>query len=121
MAQQLLWIETLLKFSGGVVLVLFPLSAARALGLPKGDVGLWPRLLGAVLIGLSAATFLEGQGTGPRGVGLGGLFAVNLSAAILLIVLLGLGRAAGTVRGRFILWMLLIMLLGLSALEFLYA
>ena len=121
MAQQLLWIETLLKFSGGLVLLLVPLTAARVLGLPKPASALWPRLLGAVLIGLAAATFLEGQGGAPRGIGLGALFAINLSASIPLLILLGTGRAASTRRGRLTLWTLLVALLTLASIEFVYA
>lgn len=121
MVQQLLWIETLLKCSGGVILTLFPLTAARLFGLPKGESGLWPRLLGAVLLGIAAAAFLEGQGNGPRGLGLGALMAINLISAAALLMLLGVGSASATRRGRAALWLLLVILLVLAGLEFLYA
>jgi len=40
------------------------------LGLPRTETGFWPRLLGALLIGLAGATFLEGSSPGSRGLGL---------------------------------------------------
>jgi hypothetical protein len=117
MAQQLLWIETLLKLSGGVTLALFPFTTARLLGLPVSAAGLWPRLLGAVLIGLAGAAFIEGSTPGSRGLGLAGAVLINLVSAAMLIVLLMLERAAATMRGRGALWALAIGLVILSLFE----
>jgi hypothetical protein len=117
MAQQLLWIETLLKLAGGLTLVLLPLTTARVLGLPVGASGLWPRMLGAVLVGLAGATFVEGSTSGSRGLGLGGVVIINLACAAVLIALLVLGRAAATGRGRAMLWAVALLLLALSLFE----
>lgn len=118
--QQLLWIETLLKLAGGLTLALAPLTAIRVLGLPGTDSGFWPRLLGAVLIGLAAATFLEGRfGGTPRGLGIAGCFLVNLAAVAMLIAQLVLsqprlraasGRPPQTRRGQAVLWLLVCLL-----------
>jgi hypothetical protein len=117
MAQQLLWIETLIKLAGGLALALLPLTTARLLGLPAGTSGFWPRLLGAILIGLAGASFIEGSTAGSNGLGLGGSVTVNLASAGMLIALLVLGRAAALSRGRAILWGVAIALLVLSLLE----
>ena len=114
--QQLLWIETLLKLASGLVLITAPLPAIRLLGLPRTESAFWPRLLGAVLMGLAAGTFLEGR-IGTRGMGLAGCLLVNLSVAGMLTTLLVLGRASTTRRGRLLLWALVAVLLGLSLLE----
>lgn len=114
--QQLLFIETVLKLSGGVVLLLMPLTACRVLGLPKPASGLWPRLLGSVLIGLSAATYLEGA-TKLNGLGMAGCAIINLVAAVVIMTLLILGAAGDTQRGRIILAALAVVLLVLSLLE----
>ena len=117
MAQQLLWIETLLKLAGGLSLAILPLSTARLLGLPVGTSGFWPRLLGAVLLGLAGAAFVEGSASGSKGLGLGGAVLVNLACAGMLVALLVLGRATGTSRGRAMLWALAVSLLVLSLFE----
>ncbi len=82
--QQLLWIETLLKFSAGLMLVLAPLATIKLLGLPPASTGFWPRLLGALLIGIAGALFLEGSVPGSRGLGLAGCLVINFSAVSLM-------------------------------------
>lgn len=113
--QQLLWIETLLKLSGGLVLALTPLTAIKILGLPRTDSGFWPRLLGAVLIGLAFATYLEGRfGGTPRGLGIAGCFLVNIAAVTMLVIQLVMSHRRGqptqTRRGEAVLWLLVTLL-----------
>ncbi len=116
MAQQLLWIETLLRFTAGVILLILPLVAARVLGLPLPQATLWPRLIGGLMIGMAGATLLEGS-LGSRGLGLGGLVIINLATAATLAALLVLERASQTKRGRAFLWTLVASLVGFSLLE----
>ena len=118
--QQLLWIETLLKLAGGLALVLAPLTVIRLLGLPEARSGFWPRLLGSVLIGLAAATFLEGTVSGSRGLGLAGSIAVNLFAAAMIAVLLALEAGPSSRRGAVLLWLLAATLILLSLFEIAY-
>src|SRR5690606_41404490 len=92
MADQLLWLETLLRFSSGLVLLIMPLTTARILGLPLPQALLWPRLLGALLSGMAAAILLEGSRAGGKGLGLGGLVLNNLIRAAPLITLLVVAR-----------------------------
>jgi hypothetical protein len=115
--QQLLFVEAVLKLAGGIVLAVLPLTASHVLGLPKPDSGLWPRLLGAVLIGTAIGCYVEARVEGTRGVTLVGLAAINLSAAAMLAVLLSAQRASATARGRAVLWLLMIALLALAGLE----
>ncbi len=115
--QQLLWIETLLKFSAGLVLVLAPLSTIKLLGLPRTESGFWPRLLGSVLIGLAAALFVEGSTPGSRGLGLLGCVLVNFSAVSMLAGLLALEAGPSSARGRAVVWALVVVLVCLSVLE----
>lgn len=116
--QQLLWIETLLKFAGGMVLVLTPLTAIKVLGLPRTDSGFWPRLLGSVLIGLAAATFLEGRFQGAtRGLGVAGCLLVNTASTALLVSQLVLGGAQQSQRGQAVLWLLVLTLVTLIVVE----
>jgi len=114
--QQLLYIETVLKLSGGLVLLLLPLTVCSVFGLPKPQSGLWPRLLGAVLIGIAGATYIEGATT-VRGLGMAGCVVINMVAVAVILTLLILGAAGTTQRARWILALLALALSGLSFLE----
>lgn len=117
MAEQLLWLETLLRFFSGLVLLVAPLTTARVLGLPLPQAVLWPRLLGALLIGMATATLLEGGVGSSTGLGLGGLVAINLISAAVVIALLVLDRGSQTRRGKLFLWTLSLTLVVLAVLE----
>lgn len=117
MADQLLWLETLLRASSGLVLLIMPVAAARVLGLPLPQALLWPRLLGALLVGMAAATLLEGSVSGSNGLGLGGLVVINLITAAVLVTLLVLQRGSQTRRGKVFLWTLAVALITLGVVE----
>jgi NO-binding membrane sensor protein with MHYT domain len=119
MSEQLLWIEACLKLGIGLSLITVPRTLARLLGLPSADQPFWPRLLGALLIGLGIASLLEVRMQG--GLGLGGSVAVNLAGAGMIGALLMLGRAGKTRRGRFLLWVAAAALVALSLVEIAYA
>lgn len=114
--QQLLFIETILKLTGGLILLLVPLTACSVFGLPKPQSGLWPRLLGAVLVGLAGATYVEG-GTDVDGLGMAGCVVINMVAVAAILTLLTLGAAGNSRRGRGILALLSLALFFLSLLE----
>ena len=114
---QLLWIETVLKLAGGLVLCLAPLVVIKALGLPPAASAFWPRMLGALLIGLSAATFIEGAWPQVRALGLAGCIVINLAGAAMISVLSTLGGGAATRRGAAVLWALVVVLVVLSLFE----
>jgi len=115
--QQLLWIETLLKLSAGLLLVLAPMSVIKLLGLPRTETGFWPRLLGSVLIGLAGALFVEGRAPGSQGLGLTGCVIVNFSAVSMMVGLLALEAGLPSARGRAVVWALVVLLVCLSVLE----
>jgi hypothetical protein len=119
MSEQLLWIEACLKLGPGLALVAAPRTLARLFGLPSADQPFWPRLLGALLIGLGIASLLEVRMQG--GLGLAGSIAVNLASAAMIGALLVLGRAGRTMRGRFLLWVAAAALVILSLVEIAYA
>lgn len=121
MAQQLLWIEACLKLVGGLALVTAPRGLARLLGLPSADDRFWPRLLGGVLIGLAAASLIEGRNPGAGGLGLAGSIAVNLAGAAVIGALLILHRAGNTKRGRLLLCLVVALLVLLSLVEIAHA
>ncbi len=114
--QQLLWLETLLKFAPGMLLALAPLTALRILGLPRPDTGFWPRLCGVLLIGLAGALFLEGTARG-HGLGLAGVIIINLSGAAMLASLLVLDAGPVSTRGRTTVWLIVCLLIVISVFE----
>lgn len=121
MAQQFLWIEACLKLAGGLALVTAPRVLAQLLGLPSADDRFWPRLLGAVLIGLAAASLIESRSPGAGGLGLAGSIAINLAGAAMIGALLILRRAGNTRRGRLVLCLIAALLAILSLVEIAYA
>ena len=104
-----------------MVLLLIPLTVIRILGLPRSDSGFWPRLLGAVMIGLAGACALELRFPGTKGLALGGAIVVNLTVSAALAVMLALGGGAPTARGRIALWLLVALLISLSLIEIAHA
>ncbi len=115
--QQLLWLETVLKLTGGLALVLVPGLVIKILGLPPAERNFWPRALGAVLLGLAAGTFIEGSLENARGLGLAGSVAINLVAAAVLGSLATLRLGPTTQRGQAVLWALVVVLIVLSLFE----
>lgn len=118
---QLLWFETLLKLAGGAVLLVAPLTAIKILGLPVSASAFWPRMLGAVLIGVGAATFIEGAWEGSRGLGLAGLIVINLLGAAILALTAIFGGGVRTRRGTLTLWVLAVLLFVLVLFEIAHA
>ena len=121
MLLQLLWIEMVVKAVAGGLLALFPRTLARVLGLPAPVETLWPRLLGATLLGLAAATFLEMHLAAKNGLGLAGHVALNFSAALMIVALLILGKAGGVRRGRVLLGLAAAGLIVLALVELAYS
>lgn len=113
--QEILGIEVLLKFWSGMGLLLAPSPLLQVLGLPRDPSGFWPRLLGAALIGVAGAIYVEGRLQASQGLGTTGLVILNFSVAAFLFAHLVLGNTAPTRRGRLVVGGLggLLVLLGL--------
>jgi hypothetical protein len=118
---QLLWLEIILKLAAGAALVLFPLATIKVLGLAPSPTGFWPRVVGALLIGIAAALFIEGAWAGSRGLGLAGLVIINLLAAAVVALAALFGGGAPTRRGTFVLWALVVLLFVLALFEIAHA
>ena len=116
--QQILWFEVALKGILGIALFVMPLSAARLCGLQHPGSGFWPRLVGALLLGLAAGVFIKAEfPTVQGGIGPGGLIATNLAGASALAGALILGKAAPSRRGWFLILIVTILLLALAFVE----
>ena len=117
--RRLLLLDGLINLGLGALLVVFPDALVQALGVPPADTRFYPSVLGGVLLGVGIALLLEHsrRPAGTVGLGLGGAVAINLCAAAVLAVWLVWGNLPLPARGSAFLWGLVVLLVGLSALE----
>lgn len=102
----------------GLVLLVFPRAFFEALGIPWTEHGLYPTILGGVLVGIGVALVQERRsgGGGAKGLGLAGAVAINLSAGLAIAAWLVLSEANELqASGRIFLWLLVLFLVALSA------
>jgi len=117
---QLLWIELVSKLAAGLILVAVPLTAIKVMGLPRAPTAFWPRLLGGVLIGIAAATYMDASVRLGHGLSLAGSMVINLATGLTLGSMLFLKQGPETVRGRGMLWLVTVCLIGLALIEIAY-
>jgi len=116
--QQILWAEIFIKAIAGGLLFLAPLTTSTLLGLERPSTGFWPRLLGAMTVGIAAGVWIGLQFSAARGaIGPGGLIAINFATAAALIAALILGTAAPSRRGKLVIVIVAVLLLALAFLE----
>jgi hypothetical protein len=103
----------------GLPLVFFSRELASALGLPEPRPPFYASILGAVLVGIGLAMIIECRGTRLRrgGLGLGGALTINICGAAVLALWLAGGALELSLRGRVLLWAVVIVVGGLSAVE----
>ena len=116
-----LWlsIDSLINLLLGALLVVFPRDLVAFLGLPQAGSAFYPGILGAVLIGIGIALWME-RGTdraGGSGLGLGGAVVINLCAALVLAAWLLFGDLSLSARGSGLLWGIVAVLIVVSLAE----
>jgi hypothetical protein len=115
--------STLLEIDGignvllGLPLIVYPTGVAHLLGIPFADQGFYPVILGALLLGIGIALLVERFSTRIRGLGLGGAMSINLTFGVVLAVWLIGSPAVLPVRGTVLLWVLVLVLVGISGFE----
>ena len=115
---QLLTVDGAANLLFGVALLAFPRPFFEALGIPWTGHGLYPTILGGVLVGIGIALIQESRSRvgGAVGLGLGGAVAINLAAGLAIAAwLLFSGVDGVSASGRALLWLLVLFLVGLSA------
>ena len=112
-------LDAIINLCLGILLLLFPRGVIAALGAPLTENAFYPSLLGAVLIGIALALLLEGTDRFPSiiGLGLGGAICINLCGGLALAGWLVLGQPRIPVRGFFLLWGVVVMVIGISLVE----
>jgi hypothetical protein len=114
---KLIIIELAVKGGVGLLLVLVPLTSIKLLGLPRSDTAFWPRLLGALLIALALATYMDATIRLGHGLSLTGALVINVALALTLVGLLTSGQGPQTRRGRILLWLTTAVLATLALVE----
>ena len=102
----------------GVLLMAFPAAVVEALGIPPAAVAFYPSILGAVLFGIGIALWIGRSGSA-SGLGLAGAVSINLCGGVVLALWLTFGKLGLPARGYVFLWCLVVLLIGLSAIELL--
>ncbi len=115
----ILLVDSIINFALGVLLLLFPRPVIEAVGIPGAENRFYPNILGAVLFGIGIALLLEWQHKqeGTSGLGLAGAIAINLCGAVVLAMWLLFGTLDLPLRGYVVLWVLAILLIGISTAE----
>ena len=114
----LLLIDSVVNTVLGLVLLAFPLGSGEILGLPISEKNFYPAILGAVLLGIGIALFIEVKfyDRGKRGLGLDGAIIINIVASVVLIIILIFERPDISTTGSIILWVvgLSVLIIGLA-------
>lgn len=105
----------------GLVLLLYPAGLDRVLGLPHPSGYFYTALLGAVLIGIGFALFIEWRSAPINGPGLGmaGAIAINLCGGVALLGWLVAVPLDIPLRGHIALWLVVLAVLGIGVAELL--
>lgn len=119
MQKTLLAVDGVVNLLLGILLLLFPVGLLDLLGAPPTATLFYPSILGAVILGIGIALFVElfGVNRGLRGLGLSGAITINLCGGGALLIWLLIGSFHLPLRGHIIMWAVAVIVLGIGALE----
>lgn len=102
----LLLIDSIVNIVIGIILLCYPLGLRDYLELPKSDNNFYPVILGAVILGIGIALFIERKydEKGIKGFGIEGAITINILASPVLIIFLIFSNLSISVLGSIILW-----------------
>ena len=122
-ASKLLIIDAIINLALGILLLLsipFPEQITEHLGVPKIQHAFYPSIMGGVFVGIGIALLIENsrKKSGQMiGLGLGGAIVINLCGGIVLMGWLLFGGLDLPNRGVVFLWLIALLLVGISSLE----
>ena len=116
----LLLVDCIVNSVLGLVMLAFPFGSGEILGLPVSENNFYPLILGAVLVGIGIALFIEVKyySKGKSGLGLEGAIIINVLASIVLILRLIFGHLNVSFFGLIILWFVGISVLVIGLTEY---
>ena len=114
--------DAAINFILGVLLIIFPYGIAKWLGIPDPSTHFYINILGAVFIGITIALLIGAAGNKNTSGGLGflGAVSINLCGGIMLALWLVFGKLNLSVDGLIVLWLLVAILIFVSALEIIH-
>ena len=117
--RRLLAVDAAVNLALGAALFLAPAGTLDVLGLPRTATAFYPTVLGGVVFGIGLALLAEYRlgSTGVHGLGLAGAIAINGCGGAVLLGWLVLGDLQLPLRGRLVLWLVALLVLGIGALE----
>ncbi|MDQ2091295.1 hypothetical protein [Marimonas arenosa] len=114
----LLAIDAVINVVLGVCLLVFPGQTIAFFGLPVTGTYFYVTVLGAVLLGIGIALWIERRNEDRwRGLGLAGAIAINILAAGTVLVWLLVDPFNMPARGYVVLWTVTIVVLGTGLVE----
>jgi hypothetical protein len=115
-----LLIDSVVNIILGLVLLTFPFGSEGLLGLPNSGDNFYALILGAVLLGIGIALFVEVKyyDKGKRGLGLDGAIIINILASLVLIIILLFETINVSQPGVVILWFVGISVLLIGLVEY---
>lgn len=116
-SNRLLIIDAMINMFLGAILAVYPRSIIESLGIPIVEQPFYASILGSVLFGIGVALLIQVKDTAD-GLGLKGAIAINMCGGICLALWLIFGKVIVPLRGQIIMWLLVLMLMGLSCFEF---
>ena len=117
---KILYFDAAVNLVLGLLLLFFRPAVVHLLGVPAAEQTFYPSMLGAVLFGIGIALLVEcfRPTGGMVGLGLGGAVAINLCGGLVLAGWLLSGKLSVPLRGQIFLWVLVVLLAGISTVEF---
>ena len=115
----ILIIDAVLNLFLGILLLLFADRMVSFLGVPEAVGGFYPNILGGVFVGITIALLTEAIRKTGRAAGLGfaGAVSINLCGGSVLALWLIFGNLELPIRGAVFLWILVALLVSISAFE----
>jgi hypothetical protein len=116
-------IDAYINLCLGIILLLYTDNLAIFLGVPVVDNYFYPNILGGIFIGIALALFFEirhKSSSATTGLGLSGAIAINLCGGLILLFWLLFGDLTIPVKGKILLWGLVVLLIVLSSIELFY-
>lgn len=113
---RLLALDAIINVGLGLLLLARPGPTIRALGLPPAEPPFYATVLGAVLLGIGLALYIERQGIGP-GLGLPGAIIINMFGAGSVLAWLLWGGLDLPLRGAVTLWLVALIVLATGIVE----
>jgi hypothetical protein len=116
----LILIDAIINLIIGVILLAYSGPIIEFFGLPPSELNFYPNILGAILVGIGIALIIEYKRKDELiGLGLGGAISINMMGGIVLFLWLVFGNLMIPVKGKILLWLLDVILVGISSLELL--